>query len=66
MRIGKSILRRKSNAHVKFTENSIWKFSRLLLHRYYTKTFLHFYFHIDYTFNVVRNECIQMERLEFV
>ena len=30
------------------------------------KLFLHFYFHIDYTFNVVRNECIQMERSEFV
>ena len=32
----------------------------------YKKVFLHFYFHIDYTFNVVRNECIQMERSAFV
>ena len=30
------------------------------------KLFLHFYFHIDYTFNVVRNECIQIERSAFV
>ena len=32
----------------------------------YNKSFLHFYFHIDYTFNLVRNGCIQMEHLTFV
>ena len=32
----------------------------------YKNFFLHFYSYIDYTFNVVRNECIQMERSEFV